>query len=117
MNKEITIYELLGLIKDGNAPKKIRYEKSEYTYIEINKDYQKRNGELLLGNIIVGYHFNDIVEIIEEDKDIEELYISKNDITYSDGAIKDEELVDSIIEITSKINEIRKEINKLRKEK
>lgn len=25
MNKEITIYELLGLIKDGKAPKKIKY--------------------------------------------------------------------------------------------
>lgn len=29
MNKEITIYELLGLIKDDKAPKKIKYKELE----------------------------------------------------------------------------------------
>ena len=56
------------------------------------------------------------IEIMEEDKYIEELYISKNDITYPDGAINDDELVDCILEITSKINKLIKEVNKLRKE-
>ena len=30
MNKEITIYELLGLIKDGKAPEVIRYKQLIY---------------------------------------------------------------------------------------
>ena len=35
---KITIYELLGLIKDGKAPKKIKYENREY-YLYDNKSY------------------------------------------------------------------------------
>ena len=31
-NKEITMYELIGLIKDGKAPKKIKYNGKEYYY-------------------------------------------------------------------------------------
>lgn len=44
---KVTIYELLGLVKDGKAPKKIRYNDNEYL------------------------NLNDYVEIIEEDKKIE----------------------------------------------
>lgn len=35
MNKEITIYELLSLIKDDKAPKKIKYKYVVYEYKEI----------------------------------------------------------------------------------
>lgn len=32
MNKIITVYELLGLIKDGKAPKRIIFDTTEYKY-------------------------------------------------------------------------------------
>lgn len=35
MNKKITLYELLGLVKDGNAPKKIKFKDNIYDYKEI----------------------------------------------------------------------------------
>ncbi len=37
MNKVISVYELLGLIKDGKAPKKIIYDNKKY-FIEVH-DY------------------------------------------------------------------------------
>ena len=35
---KITLYELLGLIKDGKAPKKIKYDGTIYEYSE-NDDF------------------------------------------------------------------------------
>ena len=32
MNKTITMYELLGLIKDGKAPKMIKYKDNNYIF-------------------------------------------------------------------------------------
>ncbi len=39
-NKEITIYELIGLIKDNKAPKKIKYENIILKYDEVAQDYK-----------------------------------------------------------------------------
>ena len=39
-NKEITIYELMGLIKDGKAPKRIKYEDIILEYNELVQDYK-----------------------------------------------------------------------------
>ena len=68
MKNEITIYELLGLIKDGKAPKKIKYEENIYDYNEVDKDYQKSDGRMLLGNIKINYCFNSKVEIVDYEK-------------------------------------------------
>ena len=38
---KITMYELLGLVKDGKAPKKIKYNGVELEYDELRKDYYK----------------------------------------------------------------------------
>ena len=72
--KTITIYELLGMIKDGKAPKKVRYR-----YSCLYEDF-KFDGETL--NYIGGKDFlfgeditamlNDEVEILEEEKKIPE---------------------------------------------
>lgn len=108
----ISVYELLGLIKDDKAPKKIHHQYYEYNWNGIDKDYQKNTGDTLLGNINIQHHLNDKVEILEKDKPIiEKLYIGKNDITYDDGVIRDDELVDSVIDIKDKINEIIEYIN------
>ena len=105
MNKEITIYELLGLIKDDKAPKKIHHQYYEYNWNGIDKDYQKNTGDTLLGNINIQHHLNDKVEIIEEDKKIEKLM-----------QLDTRETRDCIIKIQDKINELIDVVNELKNE-
>jgi hypothetical protein len=82
-NKEITIYELLGLIKDGKAPKKILYNGHLYTYTKNLADKMQ-----YISNEIRVVHFLNFDEEILDDKvkiqdetddefeDIEEMYIN-----------------------------------------
>lgn len=74
---KITMYELLGLVKDDKAPKKIVYNDIELEYDEDTNDYY-----LYYGKYLFEYKFaecvdflNDGVEIIEEDKKLEKLTI------------------------------------------
>ena len=85
---KITIYELLGLVKDGKAPKKVRFDNVIW-----NKVYGENNilYEDEYDNDLFVYFFrknldftlNDEVEILEEEKKIPEkikLYtLSNND--------------------------------------
>lgn len=83
---KITMYELLGMVKDGNTPKKIKYDDIEFVYGAFNdenkfiKGLDKKNGksgyyceeqngwfEFYIGDIL-----NDTVEILEEEKKIPE---------------------------------------------
>ena len=113
MNKFITIYELLGLIKDDKAPKSIIYKNEYFKYSKENRDYIGENNYLFSDFADLISILNDKVEILEEDKPIiEKLYIGKNDITYDDGVIRDDELVDNFIDIKDKINEIIEYINR-----
>lgn len=70
---KVTIYELLGLIKDGKAPKKIKCGNVELEYNEGYEDYYEYYGRGLFehkfGNC--KNFLNDEVEIIEEPKKIE----------------------------------------------
>lgn len=75
---KITIYELLGLVKDGKAPKAIRYNGNIYYSSEDRVDlhaYQTERtvSERKLSLIIDNEYLNlyDEVEIIEEDNKIE----------------------------------------------
>ena len=70
---KITIYELLGLVKDGKAPKKIKYENREY-YLYDNKSYLTTDKTRFFDKI----YFSDLnieVEILEEEKKIPERLI------------------------------------------
>ena len=65
---KITMYELLGLIKDGKAPKTIKSEGHYYIYNELEKDYYEGMGydyEYLLANTSVK-GLDDKIEIIED---------------------------------------------------
>ena len=54
-----------------------------------------------------------IWKFAEEDKPIiEKLYIGKNDITYDDGAIDNDELVDNFIDVKDKLNEVIDYLNR-----
>lgn len=131
---KITIYELLGLIKDGKAPEKIKVGKQIYIYDDFEQDYVEdweREKEILKRN---ERHTNDIlycyylfasktgggshvnitkqlnyeVEIIEEEQDIE--YLGKQDLYVDDTrgySVNIEKFGD-------KINELIKEVNKLK---
>ena len=72
---KITIYELLGLIKDDKAPKQIKYKDKIYYYFSNHCDLFKyetmstefqRSLSLMLNNMYLS--LTDEVEIIEEEK-------------------------------------------------
>lgn len=76
MNKTITIYELLGLVKDGKAPKTIKYDTKEYIFR--NYDYKEVMDALIdeqssLMECIDFYKFDEPVEIIEGNAKIEKI--------------------------------------------
>ena len=110
---KITIYELLGLVKDGKAPKKIllngivfEYQGDDYLY----KDEDKKEHWLFSASYTDKYMWLENflkaeVEIIEEPKKIEKL--PKN-ITDNACATRDQRT------IANKINELIDEINNLK---
>ena len=79
-SKKITVYELMGLIKDWKAPNKVKYENNIYEYDIATMDYFSENHEKSL----LAYLFSDIihplyatVEIIEENDEWEEIHTIK----------------------------------------
>lgn len=118
MNKEITIYELLGLTKDDKAPKKIKYEYLVYELtFERNDYYCKQEMRWFTSEINSLGVLNNKVEILEEDKDIEELKIENDNPTHF--YIRDEKgtkcgMTKHSKMIAEKLNEVIREVNKLR---
>lgn len=112
MNKEITIYELLGLIKEGKEPKRIKVDDVIYFYNSTKKDYKSEIDEpffLFNDYVDIKSELDKIVEILEEDEDenITPL-VTFNDVSFYSWIYVDEN--------RRKINELIKEVNKLRKE-
>lgn len=106
---KIIMYELLGLVKDGKAPKKIKYGNVKLEYNEGCEDYYPYYGEGLFeykfGNC--KNFLNDEVEIIEEPKKIE--HYLKGDRFLCDKA--------EMEHLRTKIDELIDEVNKLKGEK
>lgn len=84
---KITIYELLGMVKDGNAPKKIKIGNKIYNYETFNigkgdnyftaeweevKGYRINYDGTYYYLKIRDYNLNDEVEILKEEKKIPE---------------------------------------------
>ena len=91
MNNIINIYELLGLIKDGKAPKMIKYKDNNYIFTGydyhcILTDIEKGFVEYrLIKNYIQDLQsiLNEKVEILEEDKPIiEKIKIEQDSPTH-----------------------------------
>lgn len=114
---KITLYELLGLIKEGKEPKEIKFGNIKLKYDEANEDYIN-----YYGNGLFEYKFgncknflNDEAEIIEEPKKIEKLNpepISRRQYLCDESTI--DFLKADIINIISKVNELIDEINNLK---
>ena len=111
---KITFYELLGLVKDGKAPKKIKYNNIELEYSEENEDYFQYYGQGLFE-----YKFsncknflNDKVSIIEETKKIEKIARCDSIKMTHYGELYKPTENEEILRI--KINELIDEINNLK---
>ena len=100
------IIELLNKNANGEeVPEKIKFHGLYFEFDALERQY--RHNDIDLGVAMDGLKYsqlNDEVEIIEEDKTIEEF-----DFDYNA-----EKLADIIIQMKQKINELVKEINKLK---
>ena len=88
--KTITIYELLGMVKDDKAPKKVMYNGNLW---EFNKTFNQYHTQESGVNIWSGYNFNilnDEVEILEEEKKIPEKLKIEQDTPSSNYYIRNE---------------------------
>lgn len=109
---KITMYELLGLIKDGKAPKKIKVTGRIY---EFDKDYdmyytkkKDRSYSVALGGLedeinLIANAFNENVEIIEEDKKIEKIDFR----TLNTQKEKNRAMKDTINKLIDEINNLK----------
>ena len=120
---KITIYELLGLIKDGKAPKTIIYRDKiwEYTTTVKGTGYQYyspvyQEWKTLQSQVYLEECLNDEVEIIEEQKKIKKLDLDGyyDDNSYCECKSKWYSSEDVLV---VKINEIIDEINNLKEKK
>ena len=127
LKMKITIYELLGLIKDGKAPKKIKYDGDIYflfcdaiyeffTYKTIDYDKFNTDGErlgkaLFLDNCYM--HLYDEVEILNEAKEdkIQKIYHFKTSLIENEVEIF---ITKNLNQMVDKINELIDEINNLK---
>ena len=109
---KITMYELLGLVKDGKAPKKIKIN-NKILNLENGKELEYRfekGGTLCWDYYIELKKLNDEIEIIEEEKKTpEKLNYIHPDISCS---YNESELLLRIEANKDKINEIIDYINK-----
>lgn len=116
---KITIYELLGLVKDDKAPEKIKYKYSIYELTPEKDEYYCKNEMRWFTNEIDSLGvLNDYVEIIEEDKEIEKIEIVNNGnmnayaIYSADGAKcaltkHSKVMCDKINELIDKVNSLK----------
>ena len=124
---KIKVIDLLNMISKGEeVPNKIKHWKTEYQKLDNDTFVQYRNKDGYCLDLV--QILNDEVEIIEEDKPIEEIktefigdnfsakkIVEKNGKGYSIRVV-DNILINKINELINKINELVKQINKLKEE-
>lgn len=100
---KITMYELLGLVKDGKVPKKFKYDSYVWTYDYKNTAYWNENDiefEDYMNNRLIAY-LDDEVEIIEEEeKKIEHIDLSEGNCI----SLKEDKIQMKINEIIDHLN-------------
>ena len=124
LKMKITIYELLGLVKDGKAPKKIKFRNEIYEYENHIKDgfidyvgIEKEDDEAFylssyIGNNYISDIFTGEVEILDEGpKKIEKITVREKTLGFPNGEWTARN-IDKAFAI--KINELIDEINNLK---
>lgn len=110
---KITIYELLGLIKDSKAPEKIKYEYLIYELTPEKDNYYCKNMMRWFTNEINSLEvLNNEVEIIEEPKKIEKTARCDDAKMTHYGELYKPTENEEILRL--KVNEIIDEINKIK---
>ena len=109
------VIDLLNKIANGEeVPKKIKHQYYDYEWNTIDKDYQRRDGEMLLGNMNIQYHLNDEIILIEDEIDIdsieellkiEEYEVDKTDTVVNRNKIN--ELVQAVKQLNKEIKSIK----------
>ena len=99
---KITMYELLGLVKDDKAPKEIKYKNFVYSWVQKYKTYTRYDitGKDLY---ITTNNLNDEVEIIEEPKNIEKIDFG----TLNTQKEKNRAMKDTINKLIDEINNLK----------
>ena len=116
---KIDIYTLLGLIKDGKAPKKIKYKNNIYEYDGEIQNYCSPINMIwnfLIGKDIVAL-LDDEVEILEEPKNIKKIEIYEDEDGHYFLNNRDKKIYigcDEIDFMVDKFNELIDEINNLK---
>ena len=118
----ITMYELLGLVKDGKAPKKINfcgniYEWEDDWYLTKEKNYKVCLGGKKEDHNILITAFNEDVEVIEEPKKIKKIemyqdeeghyFLNKQDRKVYVNCDEIDFMVDKFNELIDKINNLK----------
>lgn len=113
---KITMYELLGLIKDGKAPEKIKYEHLIYELTTERDNYYYKNGMRWFTSEITSLEvLNNEVEIIEEPKKILKEALFELDANMpKDSLVAWQKANNGILK--KKIDELIDEINKLKED-
>ena len=128
MNKTITIYELLGLVKDEKQPKKVFFNNRSYSFDGADEDYIDEDEDCLFMNLFQAFPTNNVlnetVEIIEDNDKLEKINVKTGDnckrfIEYDDETghhkytirLLDEYFSKNINKIIDHINKIEEELN------
>lgn len=122
------VIDLYVMVSKGEQPKKFKYRDEWWAYSVDDYDFRTLKQEYrdadmptyeYLMSIIDTSNLNDEVEIIEEEKEIEEIIILTDDtnMQYVSNE-KHEKISYSIADLlfANKINELVREINKIKKE-
>ena len=101
-NKIITIYELIGFIKDGKAPKQIKYDDEIYCWNDEYKSYLNEDRwDLFYKYRNISKILNNMVEILPEEnnewEDIEELSLTPKDISLTDVVLENRGIINQLI--------------------
>ena len=108
-----TIYELLGMIKDGKAPKKIIYDGEIWTYDK--NDYANENNWDLFDEYVLTDILNDEVEILDEDKPSEEIRKLQSEIDILTNKV--EHYYSEVVSFRDKTRYLKDELKKLKEKK
>jgi hypothetical protein len=114
MNKTITVYELLGLVKDGKTPDKIKYGNYYCYYNKEKNEYVDYAGiSIFAWDYVVMNSLNNTVEIIEDNDKLEKIK-SLNNVGGSTNLaeFEDKQHLNNHI-LKDKINKIIDHINKI----
>lgn len=126
MNKKITIYELLGLVKENKQPVVIKYIKNGkyYKWNNTQHDYMNANDYFIYKEPISEILTNN-VEIIQENQQIEKLNIECENEKSGNCYIKNEQgtkcfltkhskiIVNKLNEVINMVNEFKNNLDKM----